>query len=126
MKIKIIKDSNTTIEPELKSEYFSIQSDLEAKNKDLEISKELEKSIDDAEDEIATEKKSIAEAEKKLDSMLLDLGITLYGNYTSDLTSTFGIRYAEINQEIKNIEDINSQKEILKQEMEKQGFFSKK
>ena len=34
---KIIKDSNTTIEPELKSEYFSIQSDLEAKNKDLEI-----------------------------------------------------------------------------------------
>ena len=36
---KIIKDSNTTIEPELKSEYFSIQSDLEAKNKDLEISK---------------------------------------------------------------------------------------
>ena len=57
---KIIKDSNTTIEPELKSEYFSIQSDLEAKNKDLEISKELEKSIDDAEDEIATEKKSIA------------------------------------------------------------------
>lgn len=122
---KIIKDSNTTIEPELKSEYFSIQSDLEAKNKDLEISKELEKSINDAEDEIATEKKSIAESEKKLDSMLLDLGITLYGNYTSDLTSTFGIHYAEINQEIKNIEDINIQKEILKQEMEKQGFFSK-
>lgn len=122
---KIIKDSNTTIEPDLKSEYFSIQSDLEAKNKDLEVLKELEKSIEDAESEISTEKKSIAESEKNLDSKLLDLGISLYDNYTSDLTSTFGVHYGEINQEIKNIEDINIQKEILKQEMEKQGFFSK-
>ena len=122
---KIIKDSNTTIEPDLKAEYIAIQSELETKNKDLEILKELEKTIYDAESEITTEKKSISESEKKLDSMLLDLGITLYGNYSSDLASSFGVQYAEISQEIKDIEDINIQKEILKQEMEKQGFFSK-
>ena len=76
---KIIKDSNTTIEPELKSEYFSIQSDLEAKNKDLEISKELEKSIDDAEDEIATEKKSIAYLRNVSLRYLLDKYLFLAG-----------------------------------------------
>ena len=49
----------------------------------------------------------------------------IFENYTSDLAASFGIQFAEINQEINTIEEMNLQKEALKVEMEKQGFFSK-
>ena len=121
----LVKNSNSTIEADLKSKYLSIQNDLETATKDLETLKELEKAINEAEAEIASERKNISELEKKLDSKFLDLGNTLYEHYDSSLASNFGVQYAEISEEIKTIEDINIQKEILKQEMEKQGFFTK-
>jgi len=121
----IVDNPNVSVDEELKSEYFLIQNDLDRKNEALDLLHEIQKKIYDSEAEIAKEKKTVFESEKKLESLLVDLGANLYNNYDSNLASTFGIHYAEANQEIKEIEDLNAQKEILKQEMENQGFFSK-
>ena len=48
----LIKNSNTTIEADLKSKYLSIQSDLESAKKDLETLNELQNSVNETETEI--------------------------------------------------------------------------
>ena len=111
----IVDNPNVSVDEELKSEYFLIQNDLDRKNEALDLLHEIQKKIYDSEAEIAKEKKTVFESEKKLESLLVDLGTNLYNNYDSNLASTFGIHYAEANQEIKEIEDLNAQKEILKQ-----------
>lgn len=122
---EIFKSSESSIKTEDNAEYTKIQSDLATKQFELEELLKLEKDISDSENEISQEKKSIIESEKKLDSLLLDLGTALYNNYNSDLASSFGVQYAEISQENKVMEEISLQREALKDELEKQGFFSK-
>lgn len=122
---KLILEENNGTEAELKTEYLSVSTLVNEKKSDLETLKDLENKIDDSENEISQEKKNIQEADKKLDSLLLDLGTSIFENYNSDLASVFGVQYNEINQTKSNIEDLQAQKETLKVEMEKQGFFSK-
>ena len=82
---EIFKSSESSIKTEDNAEYTKIQSDLSTKQFELEELLKLEKDISDSENEISQEKKSIIESEKKLDSLLLDLGTALYNNYNSDL-----------------------------------------
>lgn len=122
---KLVTEENNGTEAELKTEYLSVSTLLNEKKSNLETLKTLENKIDESESEISQEKKNIQESEKNLDSLLLDLGTSIFENYNSDLASVFGVQYNEINQIISNIEDLQVQKETLKAEMEKQGFFSK-
>lgn len=122
---KLIENENTEIDENLKSEYEVLKTNLDEKKQDLEILNNLETKIDDSEKEISEEKKKTHEAEKNLDSLLLELGTNLYSNYNKDFASVWGLHYDEINQLNQNIEDLTQQKETLKEEMEKQGFFTK-
>lgn len=122
---KLATEDKTETEAELKTEFSNVKQNLDKKLAERDTLREIENNIDETEKEIATEKKIIQENEKNIENLLLELGKNLYENYNSDLASVFGVQHEEISQEINTLEDLNNQKENLKLEMEKQGFFSK-
>ena len=112
-----------------------LADDLNRYNASLEKSKEndslaqkaKEKSleIENMQEKISLVKKEVEDLQNKQNLACLDLGQVLYSNYRESYADFFKPFYDEISELDKRLESLESQSEVLKSQIETQGFFGK-
>ena len=98
-----------------------------SKENDLLAQKTKEKSfeIENIQEKISLVKKDVEDLQIKQNLACLDLGQVLYSNYREAYADFFKPFYDEISELDKRLESLESQSEVLKSQIETQGFFGK-
>lgn len=98
-----------------------------SKENDLLAQKTKEKSfeIENVQEKISLVKKDVEDLQTKQNLACLDLGQVLYSNYRETYADFFKPFYDEISELDKRLESLESQSEVLKSQIETQGFFGK-
>lgn len=98
-----------------------------SKENDLLAQKTKEKSleIENVQEKISLVKKDVEDLQIKQNLACLDLGQVLYSNYREAYADFFKPFYDEISELDKRLESLESQSEVLKSQIETQGFFGK-
>ena len=98
-----------------------------SKENDLLAQKTKEKSfeIENIQEKISLVKKDVEDLQTKQNLACLDLGQVLYSNYREAYADFFKPFYDEISELDKRLESLESQSEVLKSQIETQGFFGK-
>ncbi len=98
-----------------------------SKENDLLAQKTKEKSfeIENVQEKISLVKKDVEDLQTKQNLACLDLGQVLYSNYREAYADFFKPFYDEISELDKRLESLESQSEVLKSQIETQGFFGK-
>lgn len=98
-----------------------------SKENDLLAQKVKEKSleIEIIQEKISLVKKDVEDLQTKQNLACLDLGQVLYSNYREAYADFFKPFYDEISELDKRLESLESQSEVLKSQIETQGFFGK-
>ena len=98
-----------------------------SKENDLLAQKTKEKSleIENIQEKISLVKKDVENLQTKQNLACLDLGQVLYSNYREAYADFFKPFYDEISELDKRLESLESQSEVLKSQIETQGFFGK-
>ena len=98
-----------------------------SKENDLLAQKTKEKSleIENVQEKISLVKKDVEDLQTKQNLACLDLGQVLYSNYRESYADFFKPFYDEISELDKRLESLESQSEVLKSQIETQGFFGK-
>lgn len=98
-----------------------------SKENDLLAQKTKEKSfeIENIQEKISLVKKDVEDLHTKQNLACLDLGQVLYSNYREAYADFFKPFYDEISELDKRLESLESQSEVLKSQIETQGFFGK-
>ena len=98
-----------------------------SKENDLLAQKTKEKSleIENIQEKISLVKKDVEDLQTKQNLACLDLGQVLYSNYREAYADFFKPFHDEISELDKRLESLESQSEVLKSQIETQGFFGK-
>jgi hypothetical protein len=98
-----------------------------SKENDLLAQKTKEKSleIENIQEKISLVKKDVEDLQIKQNLACLDLGQVLYSNYREAYADFFKPFHDEISELDKRLESLESQSEVLKSQIETQGFFGK-
>ena len=98
-----------------------------SKENDLLAQKTKEKSleIENIQEKISLVKKDVEDLQTKQNLACLDLGQVLYSNYREAYADFFKPFYDEVSELDKRLESLESQSEVLKSQIETQGFFGK-
>ena len=118
------QNDSSILEDDLNKYKFSLEK---SKENDLLAEKAKAKSleIENVQEEISITKKQLDELKNKQDIACLELGQVLYSNYRDSYAEFFKQYYDEIVELDKRIENLENQSEVLKNQIETQGFFGK-
>jgi hypothetical protein len=118
------QNDSSILEDDLNKYKFSLEK---SKENDLLAEKAKSKSleIENVQEEISSTKKQLDELKTKQDVAYLELGQVLYSNYRESYAEFFKQYFDELTELDKRIESLESQSEVLKSQIETQGFFGK-
>ena len=118
------QNDSSVLEEDLNKYKFSLEK---SKENDLLAEKAKAKSleIENVQEEISFTKKQLDELKAKQDVAYLELGQVLYSNYRESYAEFFKQYFDELTELDKRIESLESQSEVLKSQIETQGFFGK-
>ena len=118
------QNDSSILEDDLNKYKFSLEK---SKENDLLAEKAKSKSleIENVQEEISSTKKQLDELKAKQDVAYLELGQVLYSNYRESYAEFFKQYFDELTELDKRIESLESQSEVLKSQIETQGFFGK-
>lgn len=118
------QNDSSVLEEDLNKYKFSLEK---SKENDLLAEKAKSKSleIENVQEEISFTKKQLDELKAKQDVAYLELGQVLYSNYRESYAEFFKQYFDELTELDKRIESLESQSEVLKSQIETQGFFGK-
>ena len=111
------------------------ENDLNKYNESLEISKQNDllaeevksKSleIENIQEELLAIKKQLEESQAKQNQEFIELAEVLYANYRDSYAEFFKTFHDEISELNNKLQGLESQSEVLKSQIETQGFFGK-
>ncbi len=118
------QNDSSVLEDDLNKYKFSLEK---SKENDLLAEKAKTKSleIENVQEEISLTKKQLDEIKIKQDIACLELGYALYSNYRDSYAEFLKQYYDELTELDKRLETLESQSEMLKNQIESQGFFGK-
>ena len=118
------QNDSSILEDDLNKYKFSLEK---SKENDILAEKAKSKSleIENVQEEISSTKKQLDELKTKQDVAYLELGQVLYSNYRESYAEFFKQYFDELTELDKRIESLESQSEVLKSQIETQGFFGK-